>query len=197
MYKAMADKEQNLLNLKWPESTVVGPFLRYNNYNAQTHVYTASVMIVLHPKIQADPSTLRLIYGPANSKVESPGIHLDTYKGWTFWRFNLTVQLTESPQTIEYVVPYAGEAEQPKSFSFLVPSNTQPWRWLFYSCNGFHGEHKRAELHGIQPLWTDFFEQHKAKPFHVQVGGGDQIYNDPVWDGTHAFATPHICRLRT
>lgn len=33
----------------------------------------------------------------------------------------------------------------------------------------------------VQPLWRDVLRVHSAKPLHVMVGGGDQLYNDDVW----------------
>jgi phosphodiesterase/alkaline phosphatase D-like protein len=176
--------KQNILNLKFPEAAVVGPFLRFGNYDPRTHAYTASVMILLHPSVKTDPGALRLPYGPiGGSKVEAFGIPLDTYKDWTFYRFNLELTLAAEPTDVEYLAPYAGVMGSSKAFSFRVPSALQPWRWMFYSCNGYDGDWKRKKLDGIQPLWRDFFDQHTKKPFHVQVGGGDQIYNDPIWEG--------------
>lgn len=29
-------------------------------------------------------------------------------------------------------------------------------------------------------LWNNVLELHEKKPFHVMIGGGDQIYNDGV-----------------
>ena len=31
------------------------------------------------------------------------------------------------------------------------------------------------------PLWDDVVQRHNSQPFHAFVGGGDQLYNDPVW----------------
>jgi hypothetical protein len=33
---------------------------------------------------------------------------------------------------------------------------------------------------GYDPLWEDMLHLHEQKPFHCMVGGGDQIYGDPV-----------------
>ena len=29
-------------------------------------------------------------------------------------------------------------------------------------------------------MWRDVLNNHQTRPFHVMVGGGDQIYNDAV-----------------
>ena len=31
---------------------------------------------------------------------------------------------------------------------------------------------------GYDPVWMDLLAKHRAAPFHVLVGGGDQIYCD-------------------
>ena len=33
---------------------------------------------------------------------------------------------------------------------------------------------------GPDPLWRDVLNSHQSRPFHVMIGGGDQIYNDAV-----------------
>lgn len=33
---------------------------------------------------------------------------------------------------------------------------------------------------GPDPLWRDVLNTHQTRPFHVMIGGGDQIYNDVV-----------------
>ena len=40
---------------------------------------------------------------------------------------------------------------------------------------------------GPDPLWRDVMNAHQIKPFHVMIGGGDQIYNDAVMVQTRLF----------
>ncbi|KAI9224124.1 hypothetical protein BC828DRAFT_374212 [Blastocladiella britannica] len=68
--------------------------------------------------------------------------------------------------------------------TFFVPGRDQPYTWMFNSCNGFSSdvtEEVIKSLNNIQPLWTDVHREHKAKPFHLMVGGGDQLYSDDIW----------------
>lgn len=37
-----------------------------------------------------------------------------------------------------------------------------------------------SSLHSPSPLWRDVLRAHEQLPFHVLVGGGDQIYCDPL-----------------
>jgi hypothetical protein len=45
----------------------------------------------------------------------------------------------------------------------------QPFRWLTYSCNGFHEEEPEHLYGGIGNLWRDVMARHTQQPFHLQV----------------------------
>lgn len=51
----------------------------------------------------------------------------------------------------------------------------------FYKCNGFSAgvnpEDFRGPGHqtGYDPVWTDLLRKHAEEPFHVLMGGGDQV----------------------
>ena len=40
---------------------------------------------------------------------------------------------------------------------------------------------------GPDPLWRDVLNSHQTRPFHVMIGGGDQIYNDAVMTQSPLF----------
>jgi hypothetical protein len=40
-------------------------------------------------------------------------------------------------------------------------------------------------MYCLQPLWRDVLYCHQQRPIHVMLGGGDQIYNDTVWQVRH------------
>ncbi|KIY91726.1 hypothetical protein MNEG_16238 [Monoraphidium neglectum] len=48
-------------------------------------------------------------------------------------------------------------------------------------CNGFHDAAVEAKYGGIGHMWGDLMARHDQIKFHLQVGGGDQIYCDDVW----------------
>ena len=58
---------------------------------------------------------------------------------------------------------------------------------MFYSCNGFSHDINPNKFSGPDPMWRDVLNTHQTQPFHVMLGGGDQIYNDPVMDETVIF----------
>ncbi|KFA64388.1 hypothetical protein S40285_01125 [Stachybotrys chlorohalonatus IBT 40285] len=108
---------------------------------------------------------------------DTRGFRLHAERGYTFWRFNIEVELRDKQQRVAYRVN-RGPAN-----GFWVPARGQAMNMMFYSCNGFSASVERDEFSGPDPMWRDVLNTHQTRPFHVMIGGGDQIYNDPV--GTH------------
>lgn len=50
---------------------------------------------------------------------------------------------------------------------------------MFHSCNGFSVGTDEEAWSGAA-LWNDVMRRHAEVPFHVMLGGGDQIYNDGI-----------------
>jgi hypothetical protein len=69
------------------------------------------------------------------------------------------------------------KAEKPQHFA--VPSIHQSMRIMFHSCNGF-SVGTDVDAWSGPALWNDVLRMHEQRPFHVMIGGGDQIYNDGV-----------------
>ena len=67
---------------------------------------------------------------------------------------------------------------------FHIPSLHQTMHIMYHSCNGFSLSVNTPSYSGPDPLWRDVLRQHTGtsannpNPFHVMLGGGDQIYND-------------------
>ncbi|EFJ53258.1 hypothetical protein VOLCADRAFT_86358 [Volvox carteri f. nagariensis] len=120
-----------------------------------------------------------------------------------FWRFSLTVGVLDTAaQWLEYWVEdeVAAEAERGPMYGGVdgggdawpctprrvyIPSRGEGWRWAFYSCAGFSLDVSAREqvdrFCGSFPLWSDLLSRHRQRPFSALVGGGDQLYNDDVW----------------
>ena len=64
-----------------------------------------------------------------------------------------------------------------KSKRFFVCAKQESFRIMFHSCNGFSVGTDMDTWKGPS-LWNDVLRVHEKQPFHVMVGGGDQIYND-------------------
>lgn len=102
------------------------------------------------------------------------GFRLHVERGYTFWRFNIEVELRERQQRIAYRI------NRGPSLGFWVPARGRMMNIMFHSCNGFSASVNPNDLSGPDPLWRDVLNTHQSQPFHVMLGGGDQIYNDSV-----------------
>lgn len=99
---------------------------------------------------------------------------------FTFWRFMIHIPLGPHEMRITYSVNRGQEME------FFVPGRSQNMRWAAYSCNGFSAGVNPDDFRGpgfqsgYDPVWTDLLQKHGDEPFHVLVGGGDQLYCDGI-----------------
>ena len=123
------------------------------------------------------------IDGEKTGKVVSvKGFRLHAERGATFWRFNMEVELTKTQQRIAYRIN-GGPAT-----GFWVPALGEGMNIMNYSCNGFSMSVNADSFSGPDPLWRDVLNTHQTRPFHVMIGGGDQVYNDCVMRETSVFS---------
>lgn len=109
------------------------------------------------------------------------GYRLHTERGYTFWRFSVEVELRDKEQRIAYRI------NRGPATGFWVPAKNQSMNIMFHSCNGFSLSVNPDELSGPDPLWRDVLNNHQSRPFHVMLGGGDQLYCDAVMRQTTHF----------
>ncbi|KAG8526964.1 uncharacterized protein KY384_008393 [Bacidia gigantensis] len=102
------------------------------------------------------------------------GVRLHAERGVTFWRFNIEVELQSADTRIAYSINGG------PSTGFWVPGRGQTMNVMFHSCNGFSLSVNPDDFSGPDPLWRDVLNNHQTHPFHIMIGGGDQIYNDAV-----------------
>lgn len=112
---------------------------------------------------------------------EISGVRLHAERGVTFWRFNLEVELGSSQARIAYKI------NQGPAIGFWVPAKGESMNIMFHSCNGFSFSVDPKQFCGPDPLWRDVLNTHQNRPFHVMLGGGDQIYNDAAMRQTTLF----------
>lgn len=130
------------------------------------------------------------------------GIRLFEDPKKAFWRFSIAVPLESYEARWGYEIPglqYVNGSEVKAPWNFVVPSVEQSMRIMFHSCNGFSVGTNMNEWVGPN-LWKDVLRLHEQRPFHVMIGGGDQIYNDGIRvDGPlkrwTAIANPHKRRI--
>jgi len=112
---------------------------------------------------------------------EIRGFRLHAEHGVTFWKFNLEIELREKQQRIAYRI------NRGPATGFWVPARDQAMNIMFHSCNGFSYGVDPNLFSGPDPMWRDVLNTHQTQPFHVMLGGGDQIYNDCVQHETDVF----------
>jgi hypothetical protein len=101
-------------------------------------------------------------------------LYADAARDVTFWRFNLEVELSSTQQRIAYRI------NQGPALGFWVPATGESMNIMFHSGNGFSPSANSDPVCGPDPLWRDILNEHQTRPFHVMIGGGDQIFNDSV-----------------
>lgn len=109
------------------------------------------------------------------------GFRLHTERGYTFWKFNIEVELRDKQQRIAYRIN-SGPAT-----GFWVPARGESMNIMFHSCNGFSQSVNPDDFSGPDPMWRDVLNVHQTRPFHVMIGGGDQVYNDAVANQAKLF----------
>ncbi|GAM82693.1 hypothetical protein ANO11243_006760 [Dothideomycetidae sp. 11243] len=102
------------------------------------------------------------------------GVRLHAERRVTFWRFNIEVELGISQARIAYRI------NNGPATGFWVPARGSTMNIMFHSCNGFSLSVDSNKFSGPDPLWRDVLNSHAMRPYHVMIGGGDQIYNDCV-----------------
>uniref|UniRef100_A0A060TAQ3 ARAD1D28512p n=1 Tax=Blastobotrys adeninivorans TaxID=409370 RepID=A0A060TAQ3_BLAAD len=163
-----------------------GPLLRYCGMrDTRPDAWRGTVLIVTRDQDSSYERTpyLSLEFGGQSgntNELEATKLHED--HGYTFWRFTLDLTLTQAPQQVAYCVN--GDTE--RSHAFHLPSLNDSMNVMFYSCNGFSLGVDATEFKS--QLWSDVLEHHKEAPFHVMLGGGDQLYCDSISSTVPAVA---------
>ncbi|KAJ4301527.1 hypothetical protein N0V90_003620 [Kalmusia sp. IMI 367209] len=173
---------------------VCGPLLNYRRMSNETSgapTWHGSVLVVTKPG-QHTPELILSPAGAVSSSAEKASftggrrtfsadkLYEDPDKA--FWRFLLDLPFQQFESRWQYDIKgltYVDETKSGKPQVFVVPSISQSMRILFHSCNGF-SVGTDVDAWSGPALWNDVLRMHAQKPFHVMLGGGDQIYNDGV-----------------
>jgi len=126
-------------------------------------------------------------------------------RGLTFWRWKVHVTLTRNERQVKYSINGSQQ-----TLAFWVPSSNQSMRIVFHTCNGtapspschypykyihktltcivgFSQDVDPSHFNGPDPMWKDVLRKHKQRPWHVMLGGGDQIYCDGLAKKSRQF----------
>ncbi|OAA42932.1 hypothetical protein BBO_04847 [Beauveria brongniartii RCEF 3172] len=170
---------------------VCGPLLNY--CHMQDGHWEGSVLIVLNGggKEQASVPTLCLqrVGARGEAVAQASGESAQQVQGFrlysdprnTFWRFDIRVpmELSEVQYAYELLGLRFSSPDKPRVNHFSIPAAGESMRIMFHSCNGF-SVGTDEEAYSGTPLWKDVLRKHDVAPFHVMLGGGDQIYNDGI-----------------
>lgn len=99
----------------------------------------------------------------------------------TFWSFPITCDMRTTETKWAYSISDVRykSTTKPRTNYFFVPAIDESMRIMFHSCNGFSVGTDEEAWSG-SALWNDVLRSHAKAPFHVMIGGGDQIYNDGI-----------------
>lgn len=174
-----------------------GPLLNYQRMSKEGDqiFWHGSVLIVAKPG-QSQPrlelttagsaaqtkTTVKGLFSKGSKTTKIDGLKLYADSAKAFWRFTLQLPLGATEARWQYTIPdikfLSGVSTSP-SRTFVVPAIEESMRIMFHSCNGFSVGTDEDFWSG-PALWNDVLRTNDQKPFHVMIGGGDQIYNDGV-----------------
>ncbi|CAJ2512997.1 Uu.00g011160.m01.CDS01 [Anthostomella pinea] len=99
----------------------------------------------------------------------------------TFWSFPIACDIANTETKWAYSISEVryNSQTQPRTSYFFIPASNESMRIMFHSCNGFSVGTDEEAWSG-PALWNDVMRSHAQAPFHVMLGGGDQIYNDGI-----------------
>lgn len=173
-----------------------GPLINYRGMSKEDaqDFWHGSVLIVTkpgqrQPRLQLKPAApaVSVTNRTATSGAKSPlyrngevveGLNLYSDSSKAFWRFFLKVPLGQEESRWEYMIPEMLDASgEPRhaSRTFVVPSVHDSMRIMFHSCNGFSVGTDEEAWSG-PALWNSVLRIHKERPFHIMIGGGDQVW---------------------
>ncbi|KAF9349330.1 hypothetical protein BGX26_012362 [Mortierella sp. AD094] len=152
-----------------------GPLLRYQNLDIHRGIWLGSVLMVAKPESYGQPAPVMTWSDGRSAPQHVTAQPIDTYKQAVFWRFAL-----EIPQDAHATKKITYSINNGPSYWFFVAGRAESFRWMFYSCNGFSMSTDPIALGGANPLWNDALAKHTEHPYHVMIGGGDQLYCDSL-----------------
>ncbi|CAO3568087.1 unnamed protein product [Mortierella alpina] len=152
-----------------------GPLLRYQNVDIHQGHWLGSVMMVSKPEAHGQPAPVLTWSDGRSHPQQVTAQAIDGYKQSIFWRFGLVIpQDPQGTKKITYSINGG------PNYWFFVAGRSESFRWMFYSCNGFSSATDSVAIGGANPLWNDALAKHTENPYHVMIGGGDQLYCDSL-----------------
>lgn len=147
------------------------PVLYFRNFN-DNH-YTLALMVVMPSGAQPLPLCI-------GDDHRTPPVKLYSRCEKSIWQYTFTVDLERVGSNLTYRIG-------PQTWPLSAPSLPQ-LRIAFTSCNGDIHDKLGNDDSQRNERWRHLADQHAARPFHLLIQGGDQLYADAVWQEVPALA---------
>lgn len=149
---------------------LLGPVLHFRGVQAGTGRWRLSALYVLEG--EEEPPDL-LVEGVM---LPVPPRHLARHGELNFWRFDFAVPRGAEERRVGYGFPDGTRRY------LNVPAAAAIPHIAYSSCNGSEDETLSGRFApGRNTMWAHLLGRHRARPFHLLLQGGDQLYADGVW----------------
>ncbi|OLY79308.1 hypothetical protein AYI68_g6620 [Smittium mucronatum] len=159
---------------------ILGPILQFVDTDLNTAEWVGSLLLLV-PRYYPIPTVTFIDPLFRDQPLYGQPTEIGGYRESVFIRYDIRISLHyDQEKTIFYQINGT-----PTHYNFTIPSQTTQWRWNFWTCNGWSmnvSDKAKKELGGNDVVWDDMLKKHKEVPFHVQIGGGDQLYCDLFWE---------------
>jgi hypothetical protein len=158
----------------------LGPILKF--CGVDNDVWTVSALLVC--RSDAAAPTVLVYDGDKWTPIAalSLGARRRKQTDYTIWSYRLAIAQNAAEQEIRYTV---GPAE----YSYMVPPAAGAPTCAYTSCNGFSDAKLMRQVQDKNALWKTMRARHRERPYHLLLMGGDQIYNDSMWQELRGLET--------
>lgn len=155
---------------------VMGPLLGFRGQTAaedQRYYWKVCILVV----VEDDNKPLLLNYAIQDvATTKSDAIILKEHGKYRVWRFDLSLEQTDSEQRVDYNINGG------VSYSFLIPAKGLTPRLAYASCSGFSSLQAMKKVKDQYAMWDQLTRKHAEVGFHLLLMGGDQLYADVIWE---------------
>lgn len=119
-----------------------------------------------------------------------PPRHVFVWRDRHIWRYAFEIVRSDQERRVSY--GFAGAAP---AWAVVVPGYGGRFRVAYAASNGHHDTYEVSRLPGgTDGRWGEVLRQHRDRPYHLLIQGGDQIHADNLWRDCSAlgdwWATP-------
>ena len=150
---------------------LMGPVLSFKGYDKANNRWKLSALVVTN---SAQPSGIFFTNG---ANVSPPAHKLLWQNGSKFAHcFTFDTPLQGNPSTLTYSV------ENSIYHDIHLPAQDDAPNMSYASCNGFSSQKVMKGVEVKNQMWLEMADRHDAKPIHLMLLGGDQVYADSIWE---------------